>query len=141
MFSYIWPVALVIVCNTIYQICVKEAPEINPMASLTITYAVSTVTSLILFFILNRGETTLISEYSKLNWSSIVLGIILVGIEAGWIYVYRAGWLTSTAAIVVSDVLSIILIAVGVLIYKEDITLTKVIGIVICMVGMYFINK
>lgn len=35
MFSYVWPLGLVVLSNTLYQICAKEVPEkINPFASL-----------------------------------------------------------------------------------------------------------
>ena len=27
MFSYIWPIALVILSNTLYQVCAKSVPE------------------------------------------------------------------------------------------------------------------
>ena len=44
MFSYVWPIALVVFANTLYQICAKSVPQdLNPFASLTVTYAVSLV--------------------------------------------------------------------------------------------------
>ena len=27
MFSYVWPIALVVLSNTVYQICAKSVPE------------------------------------------------------------------------------------------------------------------
>ena len=65
----------------------------------------------------------------------------LVGLETGFIYAYRAGWTVSTAAIVQSAFLGVVLIFVGMLLYKEVVTPTKVAGILICLVGLYFINK
>ena len=36
MFSYVWPIALVILSNAVYQICAKSLPDgIHPLASLT----------------------------------------------------------------------------------------------------------
>ncbi len=41
MFNYVWPIALVIISNVVYQICAKSVPkEMNPFASLTVTYVV-----------------------------------------------------------------------------------------------------
>lgn len=35
MFKYIWPLLLVVLSNTFYQICAKSVPEkMNPFASL-----------------------------------------------------------------------------------------------------------
>lgn len=100
MFSYIWPIALVVLSNVVYQICAKSVPEgINPLASLTVTYLVGAVTSGILFFALNK-DGSLLREYGKLNWVPFVFGIALVGLEVGFIYAYKAGWQVSTASIV-----------------------------------------
>ena len=141
MFDYVWPIALVVLSNTFYQICAKEVPEkMDPFASLTITYLVGAAVSFALFGLLNRGGS-IVAEYQKLNWAPFVLGLVLVGLETGFIYAYRAGWTVSTAAIVQSAFLGVALILVGMLLYKEVITPTKVAGILICLVGLYFINK
>ena len=141
MFDSIWPIALVVLSNTFYQICAKEVPEkMDPFASLTVTYLVGAAVSFALFGLLNRGGS-IVAEYQKLNWASFVLGLVLVGLETGFIYAYRAGWTVSTAAIVQSAFLGVVLIFVGMLLYKEVVTPTKVAGILICLVGLYFINK
>ena len=141
MFDYVWPIALVVLSNTFYQICAKEVPEkMDPFASLTVTYLVGAAVSFALFGLLNRGGS-IVAEYQKLNWAPFVLGLVLVGLETGFIYAYRAGWTVSTAAIVQSAFLGVVLIFVGMLLYKEVITPTKVAGILICLVGLYYINK
>ncbi len=141
MFAYIWPILLVVLSNTVYQICAKSVPEgIHPLASLTVTYAVGAVVSAILYFALNR-DGNLLREYSHLNWAPFALGLVIVGLEVGFIYAYKAGWQVSTASIVQSAFLAVTLIAVGLLLYREAITVNKVIGIVICLIGLFFINK
>ena len=65
----------------------------------------------------------------------------MVGLEAGSIYMYRVGWNINTGSTVQSVILAIALLLVGFLLYKEAITPNKVIGIAICMVGLYFLNK
>ncbi|HHW30118.1 MAG TPA: EamA family transporter [Clostridiaceae bacterium] len=140
MFNYIWPIALVILSNVIYQICAKSVPNsMNPLASLTITYTVSAVISLILFFLLNK-DLSIISEFKKINWAPFAFGIVLVGLEIGWIYAYRAGWQVSTAQIVQSAFLAVALIFVGTLLYKEILSWNKIVGVVICLIGLVFIN-
>ena len=43
-FSYIWPMALVVLSNVMYQICAKSVPaDMNPFASLTVTYLIGLV--------------------------------------------------------------------------------------------------
>ena len=97
MFSYIWPIALVVLSNVVYQICAKSTPrDIDPLASLTVTYAVGAIASAILYYATNKGGH-LLREYSHLNWSPFVLGIVIVGLEVGFIYAYKAGWQVSVA--------------------------------------------
>ena len=140
MINYIWPIALVVLSNVIYQICAKSVPEkINPLASLTITYFVGMIASMALYYILNK-EANIIEEYKKTNWAPIVLGIVIVGLEVGYIYAYKAGWPVSTAQIVQAAILAVILIFVGFLLYKENLTWNKIIGILVCLFGLWFIN-
>ena len=140
MLSYIWPIALVILSNTLYQVCSKSVPrEMNPLASLTVTYLISAVVSGVLYYALNRNAN-LLREIKLTNWASIVLGIVIIGLEVGFIYAYRAGWQISKAQIVSSAMLAVVLIFVGYLLYHEAITWNKIIGIIICLAGLVLIN-
>ena len=140
MFSYLWPVAMIVFSNTMYQICAKSTSSaIDPMASLTVTYTVSAVFSCILYFVLNRGGN-LLQEYTKLNWTPFVFGLVLVGLEVGSIYAYRNGWQVSTMSIVQSAFLAIALIFVGWLLFHESLTWNKLIGVAVVLVGLVIIN-
>ena len=119
MFSYLWPIALAVLSNVVYHICAKSAPEgMNPLASLTVTYLIAAAASAFLYFALNRGGS-LLREYGKLNWAPFALGIIIVGLEVGFLYAYKAG---------------------GFLLYREAITWNKLLGVAICLVGFAVIN-
>ena len=141
MIAYIWPIALVVASNVLYQVCAKEVPShMNPLASLTLTYVTGAIVSGLLFFILNK-DADLVAEYKKVNWAPFVLGFVIVGLEVGFIYAYKAGWPVSTASVVQSSFLAVILIAVGYFLYKEDITLQKILGICVCLIGLYIVNR
>lgn len=138
---FYWPIALIVVSNIFYHICAKQMPQgIDPFASLTVNYLVAAVASGILYFVL-RQDGTLLGEYRKIDWTCCVLGLTLVGLEAGSIYMYRMGWNVNTGQLVYSVILSIALIFVGYLLYHEAITWSKVIGIVLCLIGLVFINR
>lgn len=138
--SYIWPMALLIASNTVYQICAKSVPkEINPFASLVVTYLVGAVASAVLYYALGSGGN-LLKEYGKLNWAPVVLGIVIVGLEAGWIYAYKAGWQVSTGLIVQSAFLAMSLLVVGFFLFHESLTWNKLVGVAICLIGLVFIN-
>ena len=140
MFSYIWPIALVILTNVLYHICAKSVPEeIHPLASLTVTYLTGAVASGILYFALSP-HANLVKEFSRLNWAPFLLGIAIVGLEGGWLYAYKAGWLVNTGFIVQSAFVSVILLFVGLLLYHEALTWNKLLGIAVCLIGLVFIN-
>ena len=142
MFYYVWPVLLVVLSNTVYQICTKGVPEnMNPFASLIITYLVGATVAFIMFLILGNSRDIL-TELKKANWTSFVLGIVLVWLEVGFIYAYKAGWKVSAAKIVTSSILGVILIVVGYVGYKEAITWNKnkIVGVIICLAGLGLIN-
>lgn len=135
------PIIIVILSNTFYHICTKSTPEnLNPFASLTVTYLIGAVVSVILYFLTVKNPN-LLTEYGKLHWSSFVLGIAIVGLEAGFLLMYRVGWNVSTGQVVSSIALAVVLVFVGYLLYKEAITVSKIAGILVCMVGLYLINK
>ena len=140
MFRFIWPIALVVLSNIVYQISSKSvAKDIDPLASLTVTYLVGAAVSAVLYYALGNGGN-LLKEYGKLNWASFVLGISVVGLEAGWIYAYKAGWQISTGFIVQAAFLSAVLVFVGYFLYHEALTWNKLAGVVICLIGLAFIN-
>lgn len=139
--SFLWPIAVVVGGNIFYHICAKETPDgINALASLTITYAIAAVTCLVLFFVTSGGGN-IIAEWSGINWATIVLGMAIVALEAGNIFMYRVGWNISTGNIVCNIALAVCLLIVGFLLYSEAITATKAIGILVCMAGLVLVNK
>jgi drug/metabolite transporter (DMT)-like permease len=143
MLSYLWPIGLVIISNVLYQVCAKGVPtEMNAFASLTVTYTIAAIASLIFFFVFggNSADSGLIGEYGKLNWAPIVLGVVIVGLEVGWIFAYKAGWEVSTGFIIQSAVLAILLLFLGYLIYHETLTWNKLVGVVICLIGLVVLN-
>lgn len=140
MLSYIWPIALVVLSNTLYQVCAKSVPEgMNPFASLTVTYLIGAVISGVLYFALNRNAN-LLREIRMINWASIVLGVVIIGLEVGFIYAFRAGWQIGTAQIISSAMVAVLLIFVGWLLYHEAITWNKLLGIAVCIAGLVLIN-
>ena len=139
--SMIWPIVLIVFSNVIYQICAKEVPEnMDAMASMKITYIVGAVCSAVMFFAMNKNGN-LLHEYTKTNWAPFFLGVSVVGLEVGFIYAYKNGWAVSTVSLVQSAFLAVVLIVVGGVLYHEAITLNKVVGIALCLIGLYFIKK
>ena len=133
---------LIVVCaNTVYNISTKSTPaDINSFASLTVTYTIAALSSLILFFITAENRD-LASELTKINWTAFVLGIAIVALEFGFICIYRAGWKISVASLVANISLACILLLIGILLYRETISAKQVIGMVLSAAGLILIAK
>lgn len=136
-----WPILLAVFSDIFYQICAKSTPaNMNPFASLTVTYLVGAAVSTLIFF-LTSGGANLLAEWKNINWTTFVLGLAIVGLEAGSIYMYKVGWAVNTGYIVKALILAIALIAVGYFLYKEQFSMTKAAGIAVCLAGLYLINR
>lgn len=138
--NLIWPILMVILANTFYNICMKSMPSnVNPFGALMITYLVAAIISAIIFVFM-VGSSNVISEMSRINWTSIVLALAVVALEVGYVFVYRAGWTVNTASVVANIGLACVLIVVGYLLYNEDMSFQQILGIVVCMAGLVLIN-
>ena len=138
---YAWPIGLIVLSNIFYHITTKTTPhEANAFLSLTVTYLVGGAVSFLVYFMTAGKGSTLKQELMNLNWSSFVLGIAIIGLEAGFIFAYRTGWKVNAAQLVASSILAIALIFVGFFLFKENITLRHIIGILVCIAGLVIIN-
>ncbi len=136
----IWPILVVVGANTFYNICAKSTPEtINPFFSLAITYSVAAIISVAVFLVDSHGKN-IAGEFSKINWTTIVFGICIVALEFGYLNIYRVGWNINTAPVVANIILAFILIGVGAVFYKEEITFRKVAGVAVCVLGLALIG-
>lgn len=141
MFSMIWPIALVVLSNTVYNICTKSTPaNANTFLSLTVTYLVAAAVSALAYFIGSPGAQLSV-ELKKLNWSAIGLAVSIVALEFGYICVYRAGWKVNVASLVANICLACVLVVVGMLLYRESITPRQVAGMIICVAGLVLLSR
>ena len=139
--SLYWPIVLAVCADIVYQISAKSTPEtLNPFASLTITYLIGAAISLVIFYITSAGGN-FIAELKQINWTAFALGLAIVGLEAGSIYMYKVGWNMNTGYLVKSIILALALIVVGYILYQEQVSGTKIAGIAVCLLGLFLINK
>ena len=73
--------------------------------------------------------------------ASMTITYIVGAVCSAVIYAYKNGWAVSTVSLVQSAFLAVVLIVVGGVLYHEAITLNKVVGIALCLIGLYFIKK
>lgn len=141
MWNYIWPLLLVVGANTFYNICAKGTPQnVQPFAALTVTYLTAAVLSLVLFFVTSESKQ-LLPALRNVNWTSFAFACSIVGLEFGYLQLYRAGWSVSVGPMVANTALACVLLLVGVLLYQEVLHVNQLIGILLCIAGLFLINR
>ncbi len=141
MWNYYWPIILIVTSNAFYHICSKSTPKgANTFLSLLVTYLVAAASCLV-FYLITCQSKNFLSEVKILNWSSIALGLSIVCLEFGFIEMYRVGWDISIGPLIANIGLAILLILIGFILYHEHLTIYQIIGVVLCVAGLIFINK
>ncbi len=138
---FVFSILLAALSSVMYHVIQKVTPSnANPALALFVTYGVSMLGCLVLLAALYPLKGGLAQEIKRLNWASIALGFSLIGLELGALLAYRAGWNLSLASMVINVTAALLLIPIGLLLFKEKLTLTSALGIVFCLVGLILIN-
>jgi uncharacterized membrane protein len=133
-------IGLAVLSSMLYHVILKFTPsDVNPALSLAVTYALAVLLSIVLLAFFPLTET-LANGLKQLNWASFALAFALVGLEISFLLAYRAGWNIGTAAIVVNAAVTILLVPIGVLLFKERLSVVNVLGIVVCTIGLVMVN-
>lgn len=135
------PLLLNVLGQVIYNVVGKSTPSgVNTFASLTITYLTGFVICVALFYF-NSGGVSIIEGWSHANWTALLLALGIIGVDLSLIMLFRAGWDISIGTLVANIGMSLITVCLGVAIWGESMNVLKLVGIVVCLVGLYVVNK
>lgn len=132
------PMLVIICANVLYHNLAKiTPPEANAFLSLAVAYGVAMIMTLGLYIFSGPkfGE-----DFLKLNPGSYLLGFAVVGIELGYIFLYRSGFKISSGSLIANISVALLLVIVGAILYKEQISPKQIFGIVLCLGGLLFIK-
>lgn len=133
-------IALTILSNLLYHLFQKVIPgNVNPMVSLAVTYLVAATATLLLLPMF-PVQGTLGAELRKVNWASVALGGVIVGLELGFLLAYRAGWNLNLANLVSNTTVAILLIPLGLLLFKEHLSPLNILGVILAIAGLVLVN-
>lgn len=140
MSLFYFSITLAICSSALYHFSAKGTPaNVNFAISLVVTYAIALGITLVTTLFL-PARNGLAFELKQLNWASVLLAIAIVGIEFGFLLVYRSGWNLGIAAVLVNVVASLILLPVAIFFFKDKISWVNVVGIIVCLVGLIMLN-
>jgi drug/metabolite transporter (DMT)-like permease len=140
--SMVWVTLLVVIgSNVLYHLLQRSiAPGAHPLVATVATYTTAIVLCFcaLPFFPL---QGSIPDEINRLNWATYALGAACLAVEIGYLLAYRAGLNVAFGSTIANVGVAILLIPVGVLLFREEISWTKVLGITLCLVGVVLITK
>jgi drug/metabolite transporter (DMT)-like permease len=137
---YYVSISIAIVASALYHFSQKATPKgVNAPVAIIVTYAVAMLlTASLLYFIPARDGLWV--EFRRLNWASYLLAVAIVGLEVGFLLVYRSGWNIGLAAVLVNVVASLLLVPIALFVFKDRLNWVNVAGIVTCLAGLIMLN-
>jgi drug/metabolite transporter (DMT)-like permease len=132
---------LIVVGVVVYHLSQKTIPkDANPLVAIAAAYLIAfciCIGTLVTSGEIKKGTELLRNQ----NWLPVLcLGLTAIAIELGYLYAYRTGWRISTTGITTGAITASVLAVVGVLCFKEHLTLLQLAGIVLCFVGVFCIS-
>jgi uncharacterized membrane protein len=132
---------LTVIGMLLYHLSQKAVPkETNPFFVIAIAYVVGIALCVALAFTY-PGKKSLVETFKASNWAVFTLGAAAALIELGFLLAYRTGWRISIAAVATNAAAAVVLIPVGILIFKDQLSLRNVIGLVFCIVGLALVVR
>ena len=137
---YFTSLIITIISAMMYHVFLKKiSPDVNPFISLIVTYLGAIIISIVLYFIF-PGSKNGLPVFNNLNCYSYLLGIPIVGVEVGYLLIYRTGWPLAIASPLITTITSAFLLLISIFIFKDDISTYKILGICFCVIGVVFIS-
>ena len=133
-------IALTVLSNILYHITQKNISQnSNPLISLIITYFIALVVSLAVY-ILYPSNHDFLTSIKSLNWASFVLGMFIVGVDVGYLLAYRAGWHLNLTAMMITLLVTILLVPIGTMVFREKISVQQIVGILSGIVSLILLS-
>jgi drug/metabolite transporter (DMT)-like permease len=122
--------------GVLYHVSQKSIPDnATPAVSMMITFATALIGTII-WFQFDTSDKAWLDQVKDTNWASISLGTSLIGLELGILMAYRAGWKVSNFSVANMTLLALFLLPVGVVLFKETVSVKTVVGLVVALTGI-----
>ena len=141
---YYLPIAIIVLSNVFYHMASKKVPDnTNPFFFVMVSYVVGMVVAFVAFT-MSKGDMSLSQAFSEqrklINWTPMILGISVIGLEVGNVMMYRAGWDVSKGAMYSNMLLALVLFGVGYWFFKDLVDIRQIAGMFLCIAGLYLLS-
>jgi multidrug transporter EmrE-like cation transporter len=138
--------SLAIVATVAYHLVFKLTPAtVNPFLSLFVTYSLVALVFLGVLVVTGAGPGGSAfdwrGEFTRLNWTAVALALAIVGLDIGFLMLYRSGFEVSLGAIVTQTAAGVLLVIAGAAFFRESLSLTNLIGVGLCVLGLWLVHR
>jgi drug/metabolite transporter (DMT)-like permease len=134
------PIALAVISNVLYHLFQKATPaQANPLIALAVTYG-SALAACLLLLVLFPPAAGVGDTLAQINWASVTLGVAILGLEMGYLLAYRMGWPVSLAGLISNVTVGLILLPIGLWLFRERLSWVNLAGIIFCIAGIILVN-
>ncbi len=124
-----------------YHLVLKLTPSgANPFLSLAITFAIGSA-AFVGIYAVSPTSTPLREALGQLNWTTLVLASVIVLLDLSFLMLYRSGFEVSLGQLITQSAAALLLLLLGVAFFAEKLSLANVAGILLCVAGLWLINK
>ena len=124
-----------------YHLVLKLTPAgASPFLSLAVTFAIGSL-AFIGIYAVSPGPATLRESLGQLNWTALVLSGVIVCLDLSFLMLYRSGFELSLGQLITQSAAALLLLLLGVAFFAEKLSLANLGGILLCVAGLWLINK
>lgn len=131
--------AIAIASVVSYQLCMKLVPQdLNPISALITIFSTALVCTLVAARFAPIDSPSL--SFAEFSWTPVFVGVAIVGIELGYLLMYRSGWHLAAAPLVVMGAAAVLLTPIGFLAFRQPWSSKYVLGLAMCLYGLYLLS-
>jgi multidrug transporter EmrE-like cation transporter len=135
------PLVLAVAGSLLYHGAAKSIPRtIDPAAALIGLYATALAGSVATFLLMKSEPAAMtLSRFWHPTVAGVGLGALMI--ELGFLLAYRGAWPVSTASVIANALVAVLLLPLGALVFGEAITVDRVLGVVLCLIGVSLLQR
>lgn len=135
------PILVVVLGNVFYHLGQRAVPAgANPVVATLAAYLAAFVMTIATIPFLAR-DVVWRSAFTSLNSSTLFVALGAVMVEIGFLLAYRAGWSISNVSITANAILSVVLLGIAALAFREPVSATRVLGVGVCLGGLWLVTR
>ena len=139
--SFYLPIAAAVTGMLFYHISQKSISKgVNPFFAIVVAYLAGIVVSVVCAFTF-PGNKSFMASVRESNWAVYLMGIAAACIEVGFLLAYRNGWRLSIAAVATNVAVTVMLVPIGIIIFKDHLSLRNVVGLIFCVLGLALVAR